>query len=815
MHHCLKIILLLAILTVHSDSFAVFDKLMVEQSYDVSGKAIKKWASNGDYSLSIKPRGDGADGGNQFIDIKLIIPEQTKYVYLKWDLPTILLNREPLLVKSILKIEKLKNASFALASNTFIPGFNVNSISVAERVDFESDRYIEMSYDVSNISKSFTKGTLARMLPNIGDSINGVTDKLGIMFYSKGKSEIHLKMKLLQVDGYRAEGWVPEVEYAGQYLRYFNALKKVFGKVESLVENLRYPPGEDTLSLIASIKGKLNNNQKIDTDEWGRLIRLQNNLSYQMKKEKRMASHNNGMTLHVFDATTEDMFAIFNSDKHIEPSNSYKVSMAKNESEAVIVYIDSDQNYNDLSVIVNEKHEKGNGPNVAVFHLHKWYQSNHGSIQTGKKAYRVPELLSKDAGLIKVNIKEKKNTLKVFDRETKSYRYIEPGDLLEDDLVTAKAKYKLQDSVTLSKFKMINNDRRGILIDYSAGRSVTPGLYTYEVKFIEGKRVIAHTEIEVKVNDILLPPSDLEYGIYYRAKLRSGASSISSDWKNSTQYVNEITDMMSLGINIIPLHYQSLDKMSEALALRESVGHTCRNLLILNSATGAPQERHKIRMLVNKVYGWKKLGFKYGCKQVYAYGIDEAKGLQLAAQRKGWAAVRAIGVNIWAACHKNAYDFVGDLLDLVILAGPHEPREVERWHNSNKKVYSYSNPQIGIEEPSIYRSNYGIALMFAGYDGAFPYAYQHAWDNNIWDDFDKRDIALTYPTSNGLLRTLQWYGLREAIDDSRYASLLNIRKGSKYTTMLFERLAGEYSHSKTVLLNKFRSAVVEHVKEAD
>ena len=95
-------------------------------------------------------------------------------------------------------------------------------------------------------------------------------------------------------------------------------------------------------------------------------------------------------------------------------------------------------------------------------------------------------------------------------------------------------------------------------------------------------------------------------------------------------------------------------------------------------------------------------------------------------------------------------------------------------HSYGNRIFNYSNPQVGVEDPARFRLNYGFKLWAAGFDGALPYAYQHSM-GFIWNDFDHkiyRDLALVYPTANGVVRTLAWYGFREAIDDARYISLV-------------------------------------------
>ncbi len=77
--------------------------------------------------------------------------------------------------------------------------------------------------------------------------------------------------------------------------------------------------------------------------------------------------------------------------------------------------------------------------------------------------------------------------------------------------------------------------------------------------------------------------------------------------------------------------------------------------------------------------------------------------------------------------NQNAVDIVGDLLDVAIFADSLNTTQAAKWHSYGKKIFSYANPQVGVENPEIYRKNYGFALWNAGYDGAMDYAYQHRY----------------------------------------------------------------------------------------
>jgi len=123
-----------------------------------------------------------------------------------------------------------------------------------------------------------------------------------------------------------------------------------------------------------------------------------------------------------------------------------------------------------------------------------------------------------------------------------------------------------------------------------------------------------------------------------------------------------------------------------------------------------------------------------------------------------------------------------DILDTSVKAYELVPAEAAQWHSYGHEILSYGNPQVGIENPEIYRNNYGVALWNAGYDGAMDFEYQCAY-GDIWNDYDRqtehyRDHVFAYPTSNGVIDTIQWEGWREGVDDTRYVAALIKKEGS-------------------------------------
>jgi hypothetical protein len=66
------------------------------------------------------------------------------------------------------------------------------------------------------------------------------------------------------------------------------------------------------------------------------------------------------------------------------------------------------------------------------------------------------------------------------------------------------------------------------------------------------------------------------------------------------------------------------------------------------------------------------------------------------------------------------------------------------------------------------------------------WAYQWGFGNTIWNDCDSggvRDHVFAYPTSDGIIDTVQWEGFREGVDDTRYVATLIKKEGSNSSAL--------------------------------
>jgi len=426
------------------------------------------------------------------------------------------------------------------------------------------------------------------------------------------------------------------------------------------------------------------------------------------------------------------------------------------------------------NVKVNIEHlngEKGTIPVEAIdIRIVKyWYQA-------GRKIYDVdhkiltPELLVHDDRLIRVDLEREVN-------------YI-PSTI--------------QDSTSLLPFDVPAKSFKHLWITVHVPKDFAPGTYTGLIKIAPANAPMRELEIRFEVFPIKLSKPILGYSIYYRGKLPTGKNpkyenprEIGAEWKSEKQMKAELRDMVDHGIGN-PVVYQpfifnadgryDFSQLKKVIEIRKSVGIVNKPLLYNGMSKAGLRDSKEVKELKRMVKAILDFSKENGVPGVYIYGIDEAEGERLKAEREGFIAIHEVGGRVFVACRKGAIKLVGDLLDLAIHSGVPSISDIRKVHKFGHKIYNYANPQFGVEEPLTYRRNYGFLLWQQGLDGTCSYAYQTSHEN-IWNDFDDhryRDHVMAYPTNNGVIPTIQWEGFREGVDDIRYLStLLNLIEAFK------------------------------------
>lgn len=397
-----------------------------------------------------------------------------------------------------------------------------------------------------------------------------------------------------------------------------------------------------------------------------------------------------------------------------------------------------------------------------------WYQAGLTETEINNKIL-TQELLIKNDTLIKVDRTSGKNYLLVKKSD---------GTLMYTDISTPGAVFpdnvSVEDSKIILPFNINAAANKQLWFTIKVPVNANPGSYESMVSISDPSTLYKTFKVRIEVLPFNLNPSRLIYGIYYNGYLDNYLNRpFHFTNKTSAQLRLELSDMKEHGI-LYPTTYQTYSNLDGDLQIRNEVGLPNDKLFAAGFKIGTPQTTNDLNTLKTQVLNWKNKIAQYGYKTLYAYGVDEASGAQLTAQRQAWEAVHQAGGKVFVAGYYDLITEMKDLIDAGVVFGDHDTTQPSLYHNYGNYIFSYSNPQAGHENPEIYRRNFGIALWKAGYDGAMDYAYQKNY-GSTWNDFDGtkyRDQNFTYPATNSIISTVQWEGFREGIDDVRYLSTL-------------------------------------------
>ncbi|MCK5805883.1 MAG: hypothetical protein KAI66_23835 [Lentisphaeria bacterium] len=435
-----------------------------------------------------------------------------------------------------------------------------------------------------------------------------------------------------------------------------------------------------------------------------------------------------------------------------------------------------------------------------------WYQAGTawvGNAQDKSRHVLVPELLLKDDSLVRVDLKNERNYLKVTrargeTAEKEEYIWISDPDELahnghpgRDPRIKDIEELPVADSAVLLPVTIQAGTNKQFWVTVHVPDPAEAGLYTGKISLSAGGRTLADLSLKLRVLPFKLAApktfydleKTFESSIYYHGKLnpKRPEGSISSEDKSRRQLSAELRNMFAHGVTN-PMCNQGYGEelLREYLGLREATGMGGQALYVLSWCRGAVNASSDPKAVERIV----ALAAASGIPEVYFYGIDEATGEKLTAQRPHWEATHQAGGKVFVAGYATNFDAgMGDIQDLLVCWGAPLASEAAKWHSVGHKIWCYYNPQSGIENPEVYRRNFGLLLWQANYDGAATFSFQAA-AGNAWNDFDdpvQRDFMFAYPTVDGVIDTIAWEGYREGIDDIRYATTLSlaIRKAKK------------------------------------
>lgn len=465
------------------------------------------------------------------------------------------------------------------------------------------------------------------------------------------------------------------------------------------------------------------------------------------------------------------------------------ITAAKGEYEPASIVINTKEaqlgNAEISSTDLISENGKISATNVEIKVVKVWYQAAGAWSSIGRSSVSmfaddpmlVPELLLNDERVVSVDKKIKKNVVRIVN-SSGQLTYKEQGDTKrkKEPVMNFAPTFEVSDANVLQPVEIENNKQFWITVYIP--KTTPPGDYRGEIILSNKNNKSATIPVKVKVLPFELSEPKLEYSMYYTGRLNKDLKpSVSSYFKSKDQLKIEFKDMLDHGIKnpVVYQHpFENAKLFQDYLSIRKEMGIDNSVLYMMFLNTDGVDSKKELATLKTNIINVQKATRRFGTDLIYVYGKDEAKDEELKNQRKAWEVVHKQGAKVYAAGYQGSFELVGDLLDILVYAQAPILKEAEKFHSVNHKIFSYANPQSGVENPYIYRQNYGVVLWAAKFDGAMIYAYQYSFGDG-WNDFDHaiyRDHNLTYPTSNGVIKTMAWEGLREGIDDVRYLTIL-------------------------------------------
>ncbi|MBL1215441.1 MAG: DUF4091 domain-containing protein [Ignavibacteriae bacterium] len=462
--------------------------------------------------------------------------------------------------------------------------------------------------------------------------------------------------------------------------------------------------------------------------------------------------------------------------KSLEEKDIISIRACPAEYEPFSIILSANDSISNLSIKWNSFEGNNNLPGsiMDAFIIKGWFQAGISSkdIRDTSKIVFVQELLLKDDSLVKVDMSLRKNYLHI-NYENSQSEYID---------VTSR-KFEFPDSAKifqakhLKPFSIDSAAAKQLWFTIQVPENAAPGIYSNQIEIIKNDNTINSQQIELEVLPFKLDSSILRYGLYYHGELKDYQRKYHFIDRDEERLEMELTDLKNHGV-LYPTIGQSKKYLNKHLQIRNKVGLPNDRLFStdvfnIHKLFKSDSIQNQIK---NDIENYKSIIKMQGYNELYVYGIDEAKGKLLIKQRDIWKEIRKNNAKIFVAVNSRAFNLVGDLLDAAVLHGELMPNQAKLYQSIGHEIYSYHNPQVGQENPEVYRRNYGLALWKAGYNGAMNYAYFKSY-GNVWNDFDDprkryREETFVYPTEDGLISTIQWEGFREAVDDVKYLTTL-------------------------------------------
>ena len=416
-----------------------------------------------------------------------------------------------------------------------------------------------------------------------------------------------------------------------------------------------------------------------------------------------------------------------------------------------------------------------------------WYQGGsawYGYFADATKRTLVPELILHDENLIRTDDATQDYYVR-YENEDGGRRYAWMSSRFEvtDYSFDNQANQGLiKDAETLQPFVLNKGEFKQLLATVHVPAGQAAGIYHGTITLTDAKGA-AVGSVDMRLRDLpfALPEPKTSYDLdkgFYLCLYGTGT--------RNPKTLRDLADhncKNPMGFpRINPMNPGGLDR---DVALAKEYGLNTRPLFAgvpgvgkaVWSSKPSPSDLAMLENLRDTIAKTRALSLeKLGHTDFYSYGIDEGGAGTIRAERDAWRIAHEAGgkVGVTSFAHRELL-FALDLMILPGIPAERREKEVRLFHDANPEPLCgwYANPHCGPESPDYFRRVHGLTAWQAGYDVSLNYCW---WRNN-WNDMavpyepNLRAIVSAYGAADGVIDTLAWEGIREGLDDIRYATL--------------------------------------------
>ncbi len=436
-----------------------------------------------------------------------------------------------------------------------------------------------------------------------------------------------------------------------------------------------------------------------------------------------------------------------------------------------------------------------------------WYQADWNSQYNDPAQILVPDLLLNDDNLVRVDEIQGKNYLRVGDQ----YRHVNGSA----DSAFNYCAEEVKDADTLQPVTLRRSENKQFWFTAAVPENAKQGLYYANVTASAAGKTLGSFRIALRVYPFSLPQAKTSYdrSVPYTAVLVGTdlARYIALTDKASAEKMltAELENMKAHGITAPALPFAKDAAVFEAeLKIRKNLGFDMKEVF----AAAVPDDGSFLTEVQdgtadpaavgNTIAAMKKIA---GHTNVVFYGASR---------------LVADGKNVLTYGNPDEAAMIPSLK--LYHAQPYAPDDylTEKWHALRGKIYSCGFLFAGPDNPDLIRRTFGVTLYRANYDGFLLPAYpaKHCWNERIQTGI-YRNQTMAYPVKNGFINTIAYAGLREAMDDVRYLTLLRSLLDEAFRTKNQEAIyAGkkavsvfELMDTRVINLDLMRLEVADHI----